>query len=156
MFTPNTDTPRQRSTSSTVEYQSLIIFITVASSSTSQAFVEQCFLLREIFQSCFNVGAVRHAILSSRFIGGGVVVLESTCSAPQVLSILPNQPVRNQWNYREKIFRLKKKKFQENQATIYSSTEILTTSWQSRTGIFGNGTTRTDRSKRTTSGGRPL
>lgn len=69
--------------------------------------------------------------------GGGVVVLESTCSAPWVLFILPNQPVRNQWNYQEKMerhFPVKKKKFQENQATIYSSTEILTTSWQSRTG----------------------
>ena len=71
------------------------------------------------------------------FSGGGVVVLESTCSAPWVLSILPNQPVRNQWNYQEKMerhFSVKKEKFQENQATIYSSTEILTTFWQSRTG----------------------
>ena len=71
------------------------------------------------------------------FSGGGVVVLESTCSAPWVPFILPNQPVRNQWNYQEKMerhFSVKKQKFQENQATIYSSTEILTTFWQSRTG----------------------
>ena len=31
------------------------------------------------------------------------MVLESTCSAPWVRSILPNQPVRNQWNYQEKM-----------------------------------------------------
>ena len=40
------------------------------------------------------------------------MVLESTCSAPWVLSILPNQPVRNQWNYQEKMerhFSVKKK-----------------------------------------------
>ena len=34
----------------------------------------------------------------------------------------------------ERHFSVKKEKFQENQATIYSSTEILTTFWQSRTG----------------------
>ena len=70
------------------------------------------------------------------FSGGGVVVLESTCSAPWVLSILSNQPVRNQWNYQEKMERhfSVKQSFQGNQATIYSSTENLTTFWQSRTG----------------------
>ena len=33
----------------------------------------------------------------------GVVVLESTCSTPWVLSLLPNQPIRNQWNYQDKM-----------------------------------------------------
>ena len=53
-----------------------------------------------------------------------------------VLYILPNQPVRNQWNYQEKMERHfpVKQSSQENQATIYGSTEILTSFWQSRTG----------------------
>ena len=45
--------------------------------------------------------------------GGGVVLLESTYSAPWILPFLPNQPVRNQWNYQEQMERhvpVKKKK----------------------------------------------
>ena len=67
---------------------------------------------------------------------GGVVVLESTCSTPWVLSLLPNQPIRNQWNYQDKMgwhFSVKQS-FQENHEAIYISTKILTIFWQSRTG----------------------
>ena len=34
---------------------------------------------------------------------GGVVVLENTCSTPWVLSLLPHQLIRNQWNYQDKM-----------------------------------------------------
>ena len=94
------------------------------------------FTARNIFHAATMSALFVAQYCQVHFSGEGLVVLESTCSAPWVLSILPNQPVRNQWNYQEKMERhfSVKQSFQENQATIYSSTEILTTFWQSRTG----------------------
>ena len=72
------------------------------------------------------------------------MVLESTCSARWVLLILPNQPVRNQWNYQEKMerhFPVKKKKNSKRikrPFTVRPKFEPLLGKVGLETRIFGN------------------
>ena len=71
------------------------------------------FTARNIFNPATMLALFVTQYCQVHFSGGGVVMLDSTCSVPWVLSILPNQPVRNQWNYQEKMkrhFPVKKKK----------------------------------------------
>ena len=58
------------------------------------------------FEYCYNGTTILVLFVTQHchvHFSGGVVGLESTCSTPWVLSLLPKQPIRNQWNYQEKM-----------------------------------------------------
>ena len=93
---------------------------------------------------------------------GGAIYLAKWSPTLRVLSILPNQTVRNWWNYREKMQRhrsIEKKVRIESKRSICVLTRILITAWQSRAGNENfwkrNSKFRSDQkdpSKKTTSG----